>query len=155
MQKLCSAGCVSRKRLTSLLLQPRHVSSCKLPATVALYQRVRELHDTIEWLALGRSFHMRLAGDHSCVVAIGSSLHIVILELVVVNLAATHLIDLICARAYLAIGKSQSEVRGQHTLKRGLICIKKCFARVAFELEYLFFERSLGERSGRLKQSQG
>jgi hypothetical protein len=36
------------RTLPHLFLNPRNMSGGKLPATIALYQRVRELHDSVE-----------------------------------------------------------------------------------------------------------
>jgi len=42
----------------------------KLPSTIALDQRVRELHDAIEWLALRGSFYAGFSENDRCVVSV-------------------------------------------------------------------------------------
>jgi hypothetical protein len=61
------------------------------------------------------------------------------------DFSAAQVVDLTRACAYLAIGKRQCEVSGQHALERGRIRIKKCFARISLELEHVLF-------SGRLRE---
>jgi hypothetical protein len=54
----------------TLFLDPRNMSCGNLPTTIALDQRVGELHHAIKWFAIGCSFHMRFAKNDRCVIAI-------------------------------------------------------------------------------------
>jgi hypothetical protein len=52
-----------------LFLNPRDMSGGKLPTTIALDQRVCELHDSIERFAVRRSFHARFS-ENDCRVTV-------------------------------------------------------------------------------------
>ena len=54
----------------TLFFNPRNMSSGKLPTTIALNQRVRELHDSIERLAVRCSFHARFSENNCRVIAV-------------------------------------------------------------------------------------
>ena len=54
----------------TLFLNPRNMSGGKLPTTIALDQRVRELHDSIERFAVRCSFHARFSENNCRVIAI-------------------------------------------------------------------------------------
>src|SRR5206468_6197282 len=53
-----------------LFLNPRNMSCGKLPATIALDQRVRELHDSIERLAVRSSFHACFSENNGYAIAV-------------------------------------------------------------------------------------
>jgi len=52
------------------VLKPRNVPHGKLPTTVALDQCVRELHDSIEPLAVRCSFHARFSQNNGYIIAV-------------------------------------------------------------------------------------
>jgi hypothetical protein len=54
----------------TLFLNPRNMSGGKLPTAVALDQRVRELHNSIERFAVRRSFHTRFSENNGYAVAV-------------------------------------------------------------------------------------
>jgi hypothetical protein len=54
----------------TLFLNPRNMSGGKLPKTIALDQRVRELHDSIERLAVRCSFHTCFSENDCSVIAV-------------------------------------------------------------------------------------
>jgi hypothetical protein len=60
-QELRKQGSASESGLAyTLFLKSRNVPGGKLPTAIALNQRVRELHDSIEWFAVRCSFHARV-----------------------------------------------------------------------------------------------
>ena len=54
----------------TLFLNPRNMSGGKLPTAIALDQRVRELHDSIERFAVRCSFHARFSENNCRVIAV-------------------------------------------------------------------------------------
>src|SRR5437868_226223 len=94
-----------------LLLQPRNVPRSKLPTSITFHQSIRELHDTVERLALRCSFHPRLSEYNRHVIAIEPRQHVVVFENIVVDFPAAKLVNLIRARAYVTVGKREGEVR--------------------------------------------
>ncbi len=59
-----------RRPPEGLFLNPRNMSGGKLPATIALDQRVRELHDSIERFAVCCSFHARFSENNCRVITV-------------------------------------------------------------------------------------
>ena len=53
----------SAEKLELLIFHSRDMAGCNLPGAVAPHDGVRKLHHTIERLAFGCSFHVRLAED--------------------------------------------------------------------------------------------
>jgi hypothetical protein len=53
-----------------LFLNPRNMSGGKLPTAIALNQRVRELHDSIEQFAVRCSFHARFSENNCRVITV-------------------------------------------------------------------------------------
>src|SRR5262249_34933619 len=128
----------------TLFLDLRNVPGGKLPATIALDQRVRELHDSIECFAVRCSFHARFPENNRYAIIVKSRYHVVVFEHVVTHFSAAQLVDLIRTGAHFAIRERQRKIGGEHALHRGHICIKKCLARVALELEHFLLSRRLG-----------
>src|SRR6476659_5263611 len=61
------------------------------------------------------------------------------------DFSASYLVDLIGTRAYFAIRERQRKISRKHALQRDDVCLKKCFARVALELQHFLLSRRLGK----------
>ena len=60
----------SAEKLELLIFHSRDMAGYNLPGAVAPHDGVRKLHHTIERLAFGCSFHVRLAEDNRSIVAV-------------------------------------------------------------------------------------
>jgi len=66
----------SAEKLELLIFHSRDMAGCNLPGAVAPHDGVRKLHHTIERLAFGCSFPVRLAEDNRSIVAVEPHFHV-------------------------------------------------------------------------------
>src|ERR1700751_2060875 len=55
------------------------------------------------------------------------------------------LVNLIRTRVHFAIRERQRKTKREHALQRGHVRVKKCFGRIALELDYFLFSRAFGQ----------
>src|SRR6476660_328929 len=70
------------------------------------------------------------------------------------DFSAALLVDLIRTSAYFAIRERQRKISRKHALQRDDVCLKKCFARVALELQHFLLSRRLGKAELARRNSQ-
>src|SRR5205823_9988465 len=61
------------------------------------------------------------------------------LEYSVIDFPAAELVDLTGTRIHFAIRERQRKIGREYALQRSHVCVKKCFARIALELEHVLF----------------
>src|SRR5213593_4687374 len=57
-------------------------------------------------------------------------------------------------RAHFAIRERQRKIRREHALQRSHVCVKKCFAGIAFELEHFLLSWRLSDGESADENSQ-
>jgi len=79
---------VSATDVDTLLINPGNVSGGKLPTAIALDQCIGELYNSIEWLAIRRSFYVRFSENNCHIIAVKPRQHIVVFKYAVVDFPA-------------------------------------------------------------------
>jgi hypothetical protein len=105
------------------------------PLTILFHERIRELHNDVDWFAFSAAFHFRLPGHHCRVVAIKPRFHVVVLENIVMNFAGLRVFDVVSGGADLALRVRERVIVGQKVRDLVGIAIQIRRTAVAFGLK--------------------